>query len=120
MSTASLRERLAAALYESHHRSGRWPSAANLSRSVWLANADAAIKSMLSHLAERKLRIVPEEATGDMLDAAVGSADAHADDAEMHNGIMWLRAETQDSYGRTVEVAPSNASALGMEDSNNG
>jgi len=64
--TMSLRERLAARLYESHHRRSYWGGATAMSRDVWLENADAAISVFEADLSERKLRIVPEEITEDM------------------------------------------------------
>jgi hypothetical protein len=110
MSTASLRERLDVALAHSRHLGSA-------------EQAEDAVKAVLTWLADSKLRIVPEGWTKEMANRATG---------DLEEAIEWTRDSystyiieqpgdwANKAYKGAVEAAPSNASALGMEDSHDG
>ena len=103
MSTASLRERLDVLLAHSRHL-GSAEQAAD------------AVNAVLTWLADSKLRIVPEEAANmdsviaiRILVAGKDALFCAAEDPQVE--------DAQKCFSAMVKAAPSNASALGMEDS---
>jgi hypothetical protein len=94
MSTASLRERIARGLFDDGGSGdGAWDAAADVIRESYLMIADVMVAQTVEWLAGRKLRIVPEEVA---------------------DGVPWV------AWNAVLEAAPSNASALAMEDSHDG
>ena len=102
--TMSLRERLAQRIFTEGHldASVTWGNAGQFVRNVYYRVADDAIAETLSVLAERKLRIVPEAMTENMIVFATEDWLCHRA-MEDRTEAIWVRA---------LDMAPSNTDAL--------